>query len=429
MDPGGGFGGDVFTTLKTNFDQAYNGNRAPFPVFVHAPWFNELNIAATNKFIEYALGKGDVYFVTMRELLNWMKNPVPASQYKNMASCKKVQVTPPLLQRKCEVYEIQAGDTLEAIAGKYGILTVAELMSVNPSFQALSLQPGMRMRIPPWDENCPTDIQAMDLTPPANPEVEPMPMPMPVPEPVPPTVPSPAIDDVPQVQPPPQNTNVLPNEGNVVPETIDDNNDPVCKTWTVLQGEFLEGIAAATNESAEEIATLNGIELTSTLDIGQKLKIPPYPACCDTQSCATESEPPPSRVDIIFASLNGPILDVSMQTKLSELLSADFKINVDKISISTVTERKSRRLKQTSSSQKVIIHVASANPESTYDSIDQALRYAVLYMTTKAQYLDIHLNIYAHSVVCLITTRALHHMMILYNTELNFIYSILLQIW
>jgi len=57
MDPGPGFGGDVYTTFVTNFDQAYNGNRAPFPIYLHAPWFTDENIAATNKFIEYALSK------------------------------------------------------------------------------------------------------------------------------------------------------------------------------------------------------------------------------------------------------------------------------------------------------------------------------------------------------------------------------------
>ena len=29
----------LFELLKKNFDSVYNGNRAPFPLFVHSPWF------------------------------------------------------------------------------------------------------------------------------------------------------------------------------------------------------------------------------------------------------------------------------------------------------------------------------------------------------------------------------------------------------
>lgn len=29
----------LFQLLKANFDAAYAGNRAPMPLFVHAPWF------------------------------------------------------------------------------------------------------------------------------------------------------------------------------------------------------------------------------------------------------------------------------------------------------------------------------------------------------------------------------------------------------
>lgn len=29
---------DVFEILKQNFDESYNGNRAPLPLFIHTPW-------------------------------------------------------------------------------------------------------------------------------------------------------------------------------------------------------------------------------------------------------------------------------------------------------------------------------------------------------------------------------------------------------
>lgn len=67
--------------LKSVFDLAYNGNRAPMPMYIHSPWLNDKKqLAAMRAFIEYALSKPDVYFVSMRQLIEWMKNPVPKSQ-------------------------------------------------------------------------------------------------------------------------------------------------------------------------------------------------------------------------------------------------------------------------------------------------------------------------------------------------------------
>ncbi|KAL4424580.1 hypothetical protein ABPG77_009164 [Micractinium sp. CCAP 211/92] len=67
---------DVFTFLKDAFDSSYNGNRAPFPLFVHTPWIEEFD-KGMRAFVDYAATKPDVYFVTVRQLLAWMQNPVP----------------------------------------------------------------------------------------------------------------------------------------------------------------------------------------------------------------------------------------------------------------------------------------------------------------------------------------------------------------
>lgn len=81
MNPGNGYGGDLYTTLSTDFDMSYNGNRAPFPIYVHTPWFNANTSSSLQKFIDYALSKPDVYFVTMQELIAWMENPVSAADF------------------------------------------------------------------------------------------------------------------------------------------------------------------------------------------------------------------------------------------------------------------------------------------------------------------------------------------------------------
>lgn len=79
---------DIFTLLKDNFDKAYSGNRAPVPLFFHSPWLSQPNtMKALQKFIAYATEKKDVYFVTMRQLMEWMQNPVDVDQIGSWLGC------------------------------------------------------------------------------------------------------------------------------------------------------------------------------------------------------------------------------------------------------------------------------------------------------------------------------------------------------
>lgn len=76
-----GSGSNAYAILKSNFDAAYAGNRAPLPIFVHEPWLKAgSNLADLKRFVDYALKKPDVYLVTMRQLIGWMKNPIPANR-------------------------------------------------------------------------------------------------------------------------------------------------------------------------------------------------------------------------------------------------------------------------------------------------------------------------------------------------------------
>lgn len=79
MDPGG----DVFQLLKINFDAAYKGNRAPIPIYMHKPWMVEdSNQKYVQEFMDYVLQNDDVWFVTMHQLIDWMRNPIPKSEMK-----------------------------------------------------------------------------------------------------------------------------------------------------------------------------------------------------------------------------------------------------------------------------------------------------------------------------------------------------------
>jgi LysM repeat protein len=369
MDPGPGFGGDVYTTFVTNFEQTYNGNRAPFPMYLHAPWFTDDNIAATNKFIEYALSKGDVYFVTMKELINWMENPISASEYQKKANCKPVNVSK-ATKEKCQTYIVQPGDFLQSIAGKFGIINVKDLVSVNPDVQVMTLKPGDTVKIPPWDASCTSGgtAQSVDL---------------------------------------PSDQNVSTSEPILIPETLTQNEatnlpvaetrpidiapppmNEICKVWTVVQGDFLGGVAKATGVSIDEIVRINKLfDSTVPLIVGQNLKIPPYPDCCDSGTCDTNAkvdapadivapiQEAPTRVDISF-SLNG-VTDWNDEVKetLTKILENEFGVQESGLEIVVVASRRSRRLSQVTPDNPIPLRVSisTENPDSLYQVIRSEL--------------------------------------------------------
>ncbi|GAB4816963.1 hypothetical protein N2152v2_004009 [Parachlorella kessleri] len=79
MDPVG----DNYEQYKREFDRNYNGDRAPLGLYLHAGLLMAFSDhqGQINDFLEYALSHDNVWVVTISEVLRWMKNPVPASQY------------------------------------------------------------------------------------------------------------------------------------------------------------------------------------------------------------------------------------------------------------------------------------------------------------------------------------------------------------
>lgn len=70
-------GNEYSGLLKYNLDKRLEGNRAPFIFILHSNYYNDLeNRKALKKFIKYALQKKSVRFVTSKQLIKWMKNPV-----------------------------------------------------------------------------------------------------------------------------------------------------------------------------------------------------------------------------------------------------------------------------------------------------------------------------------------------------------------
>jgi len=65
--------------LMKNFVGHYTKNRAPFPMFMHAGWFtvNPYRWNALNQFIDTVLSFPDVYFVTVSDVIEWIRSPKP----------------------------------------------------------------------------------------------------------------------------------------------------------------------------------------------------------------------------------------------------------------------------------------------------------------------------------------------------------------
>ncbi|KAL0080685.1 hypothetical protein J3Q64DRAFT_1705650 [Phycomyces blakesleeanus] len=87
---------DVTEWSNTNFDRHYNGNRQPFGIYVHPthltnypglPDPSSLRQGVIS-FIQSLAGKPDVWFVSNDQLLQWMQNPVPASELANQSYMK-----------------------------------------------------------------------------------------------------------------------------------------------------------------------------------------------------------------------------------------------------------------------------------------------------------------------------------------------------
>ena len=80
MDPPGTHT-QVVDLLKLNFLKHYTGNRAPFTIGLHAYWFTNgvWCTDALNEFIDWAQAYPDVWFVTTRAAVEFMKQPCAAS--------------------------------------------------------------------------------------------------------------------------------------------------------------------------------------------------------------------------------------------------------------------------------------------------------------------------------------------------------------
>jgi hypothetical protein len=80
MDPAVGYDSTFGAILEYNFRERYRGNRCPLGIFMHA---GQLGVPGRQQvlraFLEEKLKQPDVWMITMRGLIEWMRSPVPVS--------------------------------------------------------------------------------------------------------------------------------------------------------------------------------------------------------------------------------------------------------------------------------------------------------------------------------------------------------------
>lgn len=230
MDPEG----DVFNIYKENIDMNYNNNRAPFGVFLHAPWFTDKNTRALNQFMDYAMSLPDVWAITTRQLIEWMKDPVPASQMGEWLKCKPVTLTAPLGDVRCQSYTVQSGDTAYNVATKFAVL-LDDFLLANPSIgSGTTMSVGSQVRIPPWGDDC-------------------------------------IGDAVKQVTGPGQ---VQSDASSVQGESKD------CKLHNVIPKDTWTSVAASYNVAEQDLRSANTDVPGDVISPGVTLRIPPYKETC-----------------------------------------------------------------------------------------------------------------------------------------------------
>nr|XP_054921944.1 chitin deacetylase 8-like [Dermacentor andersoni] len=73
---------ETFECLRSNFEDFYTTNRAPFPLFLHEAYLQQPSRKQGYlQFVDWLLQKDDVFLVTISEVLRFMQDPKPLGAY------------------------------------------------------------------------------------------------------------------------------------------------------------------------------------------------------------------------------------------------------------------------------------------------------------------------------------------------------------
>ena len=104
----------LYYTIANNFWRHYSGNRAPFIINARTDWFSKdpFALEAVERFIDVLLAHelDDVYVVSMDQMLQWAKDPVPLDRVKESGLFKR-----PIGRKgaKCDLSKLNAVGSLD----------------------------------------------------------------------------------------------------------------------------------------------------------------------------------------------------------------------------------------------------------------------------------------------------------------------------
>lgn len=100
---------ETYALLEKNFNDQYNGNRAPFGIFTHSAYvvgneteFNERKTGLT-RFLDFLATKKDVFIVSVSKGLEWVKTPTAMGSINNFKPWQQEAMKPQgcLFPRNC----------------------------------------------------------------------------------------------------------------------------------------------------------------------------------------------------------------------------------------------------------------------------------------------------------------------------------------
>ncbi|KAI7858219.1 hypothetical protein BDC45DRAFT_457887 [Circinella umbellata] len=162
---------DVFQWNMNTFNNHYNGSRQPFGIYIHPTHLTNYPGLPDSKpkldglisFIQSIANKQDVWFVTNQQLLQWMKNPVKASELKNQ---KYLECQQPVINKEIcnglddnDNGQIDEGLTHDCNFGTTTFKTCFNCPSTTLDYsrpKSLSIQNGTIGNRYPLPENCDT---------------------------------------------------------------------------------------------------------------------------------------------------------------------------------------------------------------------------------------------------------------------------------
>ncbi|XP_040075438.2 chitin deacetylase 8 [Ixodes scapularis] len=101
---------ETFEYLRSNFEDFYKSNRAPFPVSVHEAWLHDpQRKEGYLRFVSWLLEKDDVHLVTVSEVLSFMRNPTPENKYAQSHCLKSKPESTCPSPKSCEYPSTPAG--------------------------------------------------------------------------------------------------------------------------------------------------------------------------------------------------------------------------------------------------------------------------------------------------------------------------------